>query len=140
MPSPADDVRTTNDQVVRDLFAAGSARDYERFAQFLAEDIEFDLAYTPEMLPMPTRGRDAVRELVENILGGMFDPFRIEVVQTYDGADPEILVAEYRSDAVVKHNGNAYRNRYVGIFRIRDGTIVFWREYHDPEQATRALG
>ncbi len=44
-----------------------------------------------------------------------------------------------RSNGIVKHNGNTYANRYVGIFRLRDGEIVTWREYFNPEEATRAL-
>ena len=41
----------------------------------------------------------------------------------HDCLDPDELIAEYRSDAVVARNGNAYRNRYIGVFRFRDGKI-----------------
>jgi ketosteroid isomerase-like protein len=108
--------------------------------ELLADDVEFDLAYAPDMLPMPTNGRAAVLELVANVIGGMFDPFTIEVTDVYPGADPSLVVAEYASDATVKHNGNRYLNRYVGIFRLDDdGHVTFWREYHNPEAATQAL-
>ncbi len=109
-------------------------------AELLADDVEFDLAYAPEMLPMPTRGRPAVRELVANVIGGMFDPFVIDVRSIYPGAERGVLVAEYASEATVVHNGKRYLNRYVGIFRVDDdGHVAFWREYHNPEEATRAL-
>jgi uncharacterized protein len=121
------------------MFARLSARDYDGVADLLADDVEFDLAYAPEGLPMPTVGRDAVRGLVVGIIGAMFDPFVITVRSVYPGAEPGLLVAEYASDGTVTHNGKQYVNRYVGIFRVRDGRIAFWREYHDPEQATRAL-
>jgi ketosteroid isomerase-like protein len=139
MSSRATGVAAANEQLVRALFAAGSARDFTGMTAMLADDVEFDLAFAPDMLPMPTIGRQAVHELIANVIGGMFDPFVLQVVETYQGADPEVLVAEYTSSGVVKHNGNRYENRYVGIFRIRDGEIVFWREYHNPEEATRAL-
>ena len=88
---------------------------------------------------MPTNGRDAVRALVGDVIGGMFDPFAIEVVEVYLGADPDLIVAEYHSDGTVKHNGNRYTNDYIGLFRVDDAGIRFWREYHDPERATKAL-
>ena len=37
-----------------------------------------------------------------------------------------------------KRNGNAYRNRYIGVVRFRDGKISHWREFHNP-QATDVL-
>ena len=128
------------EQAVRSLFERLSAREFDAMAELLADDVEFDLAYAPEFLPMPTQGRTAVRELVGNVIGGMFEPFSIAVTTVYPGAEPGGVVAEYASDAVVKHNGNRYLNRYVGIFRVDDvGHITFWREYHNPEAATQAL-
>ncbi len=128
-----------DEQVVRTLFEKLSARDFDAMAEMLADDVEFDLAYAPEFLPMPTNGRDGVRELVGNVIGGMFEPFAIEVTTVYPGAEPGMIVAEYASDAVVKHTGKQYLNRYVGIFRVADGHVTFWREYHNPEAATEAM-
>jgi ketosteroid isomerase-like protein len=129
------------EKTVREVFARLSARGFDAMAELLADDIEFDLAYAPDMLPMPTYGRAAVRELVTNVIGGMFDPMTLEVTAVYPCADPSMVVLEYVSEATVKHNGNAYTNRYVGIFRVADdGRLAFWREYHNPEEATRALG
>ena len=128
------------EKTVRELFARLSAREFDAMAELLAEDVVFDLAYAPEMLPMPTEGRAAVQALVGNVIGGMFEPFSIEVVAVYLGAEPDLIVAEYHSDGTVKHNGNRYTNDYIGVFRVDDGGIRFWREFHDPERATKALG
>jgi ketosteroid isomerase-like protein len=127
------------ESVVRTMFARLSATEYDAMAGLFADDIEFDLAYAPESFPMPVVGREPMKELVAGFMGGAFDPFVIEVVAAYPGADGETLVAEYRSTGTVKHNGKTYLNRYVGIFRVRDGAITFWREYHNTEAATAAL-
>ena len=128
------------ERTVRSMFEKLSARAFDEMAALLADDVEFDLAYAPEFLPMPTQGRAAVRDLVGNVIGGMFEPFSIAVTTVYPGADPGVVVAEYASDAVVKHNGKRYLNRYVGIFRVDEsGHVTFWREYHNPEAATQAL-
>ena len=128
------------EKTVRELFARLSARDFDAMAALLAEDVVFDLRYAPEMLPMPTEGRDAVRALVGDVIGGMFDPFAIEVENVYLGADADLIIAEYHSDGTVVHNGNRYTNDYIGLFHVDDTGIRFWREYHDPERATKALG
>jgi ketosteroid isomerase-like protein len=127
------------EKTVRTLFEHLSARDFDAVVALLDDDVEFDLAYAPEVLPMPVRGRRAMHDLLTNVIGAMFDPFRIEITEVYAGCDNDVLVAEYRSEATVKHNGRDYLNRYVGIFRFRDGQIAFWREYHNAEEATRAL-
>lgn len=138
MTSP--DPEAGHDVTIRELFARLSAREFERMGELLTDDVEFDLAYAPDTLPMPTVGRAAVLELVGNVIGGMFEPFTITVSAVYPAADPSLAFAEYTSDGTVKHNGNRYLNRYIGMFRFADdGRIAFWREYHDPEQATKAL-
>lgn len=124
---------------VRALFERLSGRDFDGVVELLHDDVEFDLAYAPDFLEMPVRGRAAMHELLTNFIGAMFDPFRIEATATYPGEDGDTVVAEYRSDAVVTHNHRPYLNRYVGIFRFRDDRIMFWREYHNPEAATAAM-
>jgi len=127
------------EQAVRTLFERLSARDFHGVAEMLHEDVEFDLVYAPMGLDMPVRGRVAMEALLTNVIGAMFEPFRIEVSAAYPGEDPDVFVAEYRSDAVVKHNGRPYVNRYVGVFRFADEQISLWREFHNPEAATAAL-
>ncbi len=138
MTSPAPEV-TEHEVTVRELFQRMSARDFDGVANLLSDDVEFDLAFAPEFLEMPVRGRDAMHALITNVIGAMFDPFRLEVTTTYPGADGTTLVAEYVSDGTVKSNGRPYVNRYIGIFRFGDGGITFWREYHNTEVATAAI-
>jgi ketosteroid isomerase-like protein len=134
------DARTPNEQLVHDLFALENVGDFAGMTELMSEDVEFDLAYAPEFLTMPVRGRAAMLELMNMLMGGVFRKFTVEILATYQGADPEVIVVEYRSDAIVDRTGGPYRNRYVAIMRIRDGEVAFWREYHNPEEATRALG
>jgi ketosteroid isomerase-like protein len=140
LTTQADDaVREANERLVHELFRLESTGDYDGMCELMADDIEFDLPYGPASIPMPVRGRDAMHELITNLIGGMFTEFEAEITATYAGADPEVIVVEYRSDAVVRHNGGAYNNRYIAVLRIRDGKITFWREYHNPEESNRAL-
>jgi uncharacterized protein len=127
------------EDAIRELFARLSAHEWEAAGLLTADDVEFELAYAPEFMDMPVRGRAALVNLYASILGPMFDGFTIAPDEVILGADPDVAVVTYASDATVKHNGKPYRNRYVGIFRFRDGEIVSWREYHNPEETARAL-
>ncbi|MEX2254850.1 MAG: nuclear transport factor 2 family protein [Acidimicrobiia bacterium] len=129
------------EKAARELLARMSSRDLDGVAELLADDMEFDLAYAPDMLPMPTRGRDAFVDMAANVIGAMFNPLKLEVTTAYPCADGKTVVLEYTSDGTVTHNGNRYQNTYAGIFRVNDaGLIEFWREFHNPEKSTRALG
>jgi ketosteroid isomerase-like protein len=125
---------------VRELFARLSAGEWESAGALAADDVVFELAYAPEFMEMPVRGRQGLVDLYASILGPMFDQFTIGPDEIILGADPDVAVVTYASDAVVKHNGKPYRNRYIGVFRFRDGAIASWREYHNPEETARALG
>jgi ketosteroid isomerase-like protein len=127
------------ERTVRMLFERLSARDFRGVVELLHDDVVFDLAYAPDALEMPVRGPEAMKHLLTNVIGAMFDPFRIDVTATFPSEDGTTLVAEYRSEAVVKHNGRPYVNRYVGIFAFEDAKIASWREYHNPEAATAAM-
>lgn len=133
---PASDRAAT----IKELFARLSAHEWKAAGLLTADDVEFELAYAPDFMDMPVRGRAALVNLYTSFLGPMFDGFTIEPDEIILGADPDVAVVTYASDATVKHNGKPYRNRYVGIFRFRDGAIVSWCEYHNPEETARAMG
>ncbi len=135
-PTP-DERRAANEAAVRAVFATISAGDGARLGEHVTEDLVFELPYAPPGIPTRTEGRETWER---NTLGmfRMFERFESTVDTVYAGADPDVVIAEYHSDAVVKHNGNPYKNRYIGVFRLRDGRICLWKEFHDP-RATDAL-
>ena len=139
MTSHEPSTHEADEATVRELFARLSARDFDGVVDLLADDVEFDLAFAPAGFEMPVRGRAAVGALITDVIGGMFNPFRLEVSVVHPGRDPGALVAEYRSEGVVTHNQKPYVNRYVGIFTLDAGHITFWREYHNPEAASEAM-
>ena len=86
---------------------------------------------------MPIEGLEPWNQM-QLMTFGMFSSFALELGEVHPCLDPDELVAEYRSSAVVKRNGNAYKNRYIGVLRFRDGKISHWREFHNP-QATDVM-
>ena len=132
-----DDKRAANRQVVSTVLDTVSAGKFEQLADYVTDDLVFELPYGPDFMPNPIEGRDAWNQM-QLMTFKLFSSFALALIEVHDCVDPDELIAEYRSDAVVARNGNAYRNRYIGVFRFRDGKISHWREFHNPE-ATKVL-
>ncbi len=127
----------SNADVVRQVLAHISASEYDALAQYVTPDLHFELPYASAPIPNAFDGRDTW-DAMQRATFKMFTSFKNEPTAIYATDDPDVVIAEYRSDAVVARNGKNYRNQYVGIFRFRDGQICAWREYHNPD-ATKVI-
>jgi ketosteroid isomerase-like protein len=125
--------------VVRAVFAAVSAGEYERLGEFMADDLVFELPYGPSFLPKRFEGLELWNQMQLGMFA-MFERFHESIDRVYETTDPDTLICEYRSAAVVTATGAEYQNHYIGVFTFRDGKICFWREYHNPEAVAKALG
>jgi ketosteroid isomerase-like protein len=129
--------RAANKQVFADVQATISAGEFERLGDFMVDDLHFELPYGPAFMPNPIEGLEAWNQM-QLMTFALFDSFRLIPIELHDCLDPDELIAEYRSEAKVKRNGNDYVNRYIGVLRFRDGKISHWREFHTPT-ATEVL-
>ena len=129
--------RTANRALVEAVIAKISAGEFDRVGDYLADDLVFELPYGPDFIPNPVVGLAAWNQL-QSATFPLFRDFTLSIDAVYDCIDPDTLIAEYRSDAVVVRNDNAYRNCYIGVFRFADGKIAGWKEFHNPE-ATSVL-
>lgn len=132
-----DDIRAVNKDRFTTVLETVSAGRFEELGQSMTDDLVFELPYGPDFIPNPVEGLEAWNQM-QLMTFAMFSSFRLELTSFHDCLDPDELIAEYRSEAVVKRNGNDYRNRYIGVLRFRDGKISHWREFHNP-QATEVL-
>ena len=101
------------------------------------DDYVLELPYSHPENPGRMKGKEAVRErLVE-----AFKVFRftLHLTHVHPCADPDLLIAEYISQGVVIPTGRRYSNRYIGLWRFRDGQVCLTREYYNPEISRAAL-
>lgn len=129
--------RAANKQVFAEVQATISAGQFDKLGDFMVDDLLFELPYGPDFMPNPVEGLEAWNQM-QLMTFALFDSFRLEPIEYHECLDPDELIAEYRSEATVKRNGNTYKNRYIGVLRFRDGKISHWREFHNP-QATEVL-
>ena len=85
-------------------------------------------------------GREAIREYSRRALAS---PLRLEeykVAELYQAQDPEVVIAEVRARATVTTTGRSLTATSVQILRIREGHIVLWRDFADPESWKKSPG
>jgi ketosteroid isomerase-like protein len=115
---------------------AFTARDLDTMLGFLADDVVVEMPY--EAHGYSTLDKAGFRSVLELVLA-MYERFEIEFERVFELDGSEGVVAEYRSDAVLAGSGVEYRNRYCGVFLVRDGLVTHWREYHDPTVVERSM-
>jgi uncharacterized protein len=133
-------LRERNKAIVRRYIDAINAWDFDAKRDLLAEDAIFEMPYAPEGFERRIEGRDNIIAFVETV-PSIIDAENLHDVrlETYH-SDAGEIVAEYRSDMVIKPTNAEYRNEYVSRFTVRDGRITRFAEYYDPIRLVVALG
>jgi ketosteroid isomerase-like protein len=134
------ELREANMAVVRRYIDAINAWDFDTKRALLAEDAVFEMPFAPQGFQRRFVGRENIIAFVQTI-PAIIDAENLHDVrlETYN-SDPGEIVAEYRSDMVIKPHGAEYRNEYVSRFTVRDGRIARFAEYYDPIRLVIALG
>jgi ketosteroid isomerase-like protein len=127
--------REKNKQTLRRAMSGITALDADAIRAELHDSAVFELPFEPAV---PDCDRAGFLQLL-SMMFAMFKEFDITITDIYDLIDPDMLVARYRSDAVGRDKPVSYHNEYIGIFHFRDGKILSWREYANPEASHAAV-
>jgi ketosteroid isomerase-like protein len=76
--------------------------------------------------------------MLGKFIGRGFSSITFTVDRFHLGAEPDSVVAEYRSTGTVAGSGASYANTYAGVFRVVGGRLAFWREFYDTQRAAAA--
>lgn len=114
-------------------FANGWPDDFEEPAGLFAADGYYQMNVpTTEIV----RGRDAIREALENMRDNRCSGMRIDMLAM---ASTDRFVFQERIDHA-EINGKWIHTPLVAVYEIEDGLIVAWREYFDSFAAARSFG
>jgi uncharacterized protein len=133
-------LRARNLAIVRQYIDAINRWDFDAKRRLLAEDAVFEMPFAPDGFERRFVGRENILAFVETV------PTLVDAENLHDvrlntfHSDPGEVVAEYRSDMVLKPTGREYRNEYVSRFTVRNGQITHFAEYYDPIRLVVALG
>jgi limonene-1,2-epoxide hydrolase len=123
-----------NSAIIDDFIAAWGAKDLERIMSFFAPDA----VYTNVPMDPPNRGTEAIRAMIGGFLGMAQD---VEFVVHQQAENPATgIVMNERTDRFKLANGRWAALRVMGVFELRNGKILAWRDYFDMAEAQRELG
>ena len=123
---------SSNVFVTRELMRIVSEARYAEVEQYLHEEIVVDI-------PFPAFHQGPIHRGSKQIAAGfafiprVFSSFKLTITDIYDCPQQNVVVFEQTSAGVFAANGASYRNRYIMIFAFRDGKVVLWREFFNPE-------
>jgi ketosteroid isomerase-like protein len=121
------------------LHALGT-KDYDTFERHLDADLVCEWPYAVmDGFPTSMTGARRLRNALE-VSWVKFAPYRYQILELYDLAEPDRLIAEYTSHSTYLVTNAPYENRYVSIVEFRNGRISRWREYVNPLVTLKVLG
>jgi uncharacterized protein len=114
--------------------------DAEGFADLFAADGVIEIPFAGPDLPARIDGQQAIRDYSRRIATAALRIDGLDTVAVHHTDDPEVLIVELVARGTVITTGHAITARSIQIFRIRDGKILLFRDYANPNALAEALG
>jgi len=91
-------------------------------------------SFAPEGFSQRLEGRNAIASGLQ-IVSDLFSRFEVTATRAVADERGDVMV-EAEGVATLK-DGSPYRNSYVFVMEVRDGTISLWKEYNNPMRLPR---
>jgi ketosteroid isomerase-like protein len=114
------------------------AKDMKAWTDLCADDVVAEFPFAPEGSPARIEGREALYEYLRGY-PDLIDVREIPTTKIYPTDDPDVAIVEWSVAGSVVTNGNPYNMRYATFVTFRDGLIVNYREYWNPQVFLAAL-
>ncbi|MER5797146.1 nuclear transport factor 2 family protein [Streptomyces mirabilis] len=114
------------------------AKDMKAWTDLCADDVVAEFPFAPEGAPARIEGREALFDYLRGY-PDVIDVREIPAVRVYPTDDENVAIAEWSVKGSVVSNGNPYNMSYATFVTFRDGLIVNYREYWNPQVFLKAL-
>jgi uncharacterized protein len=121
----------------RRLILSGDA---DGFADLFAPDAVIEAPFAPPGAPARLEGREAIREYSRHVMASPLRLEDFEVTKLYQTQDPEVVIVEMRTMGTLTTTGQSFAATSIQILRIREGQIVLFRDFADPQVAEDVIG
>ncbi len=125
-------------QLLRNSLDTFLAKDMKGWSELCAEDVVAEFPFAPEGSQSRFEGRAALYAYLKDY-PGFIDVKAIPTLKVYGTDDPNVAIAEWSASGVVIGNGNPYEMSYAKFVTFRDGLIINYREYWNPQAFMKAL-
>lgn len=114
--------------------------DTDGFVDLFAPDGAIELPFAGPDLPSRLDGQQAIRDFSNRTAASPLRIDDLETVALHRTSDPEVVIVELLSQVRVATTGRRLAVRSIQVFRIRDGKILLFRDYFNPNGLADALG
>lgn len=117
--------------------------DMDAQADLYAEDGVLEWPFAPDGMPRRVAGREAIRHVLvplgERARAAGHHLLGYQSVEVHDTTDPEVIIAEFDVQGEILPDGRPYQLSFVQVLRVRDGKIVTFRDYWNPQALSSLL-
>jgi uncharacterized protein len=125
-------------QLLRNSLDRFLAKDMKGWSELCADDVVAEFPFAPDPSSRVIEGRTALYEYLRNY-PSFIDVKTIPTLKTYPTDDANMAIAEWSASGVVIGNGNPYEMSYATFVTFRNGLIVNYREYWNPQAFMAAM-
>jgi uncharacterized protein len=133
------EIRTNNEQTVRNFLHLLSEKDLSAWIDLWTEDAVQDMPFSPPEFPKRLEGKKAIARHYSSLPQTVGKMVFLDL-KLYPMQDPNWILAEYRGEIEVLATGRFYNNRYCGLFQFKNGKIALFREYYNPLTLREGFG
>ena len=119
------------------------SQDTEGFISLFAPDSVIELPFAGPDMPSRFVGQQEIREFARRTTTAAFSALRIddlEATALHHTHDPEVVIVELVTRGTLTATGRAFATSAIQVFRIRDGKILLFRDYFNPDGLKDVLG
>ncbi len=120
---------TSPRQVVERLLDGIHRGAWSQLPELYAEDAAVERPFAPDAM-RHVAGRDEVRKRFADAGAAPLE-IRVTDLTVHETADPEVVIAESGYELRATSAGRTSLVRNIQVFRVREGRIVWSRDYHD---------
>jgi uncharacterized protein (TIGR02246 family) len=114
--------------------------DADALADLYAPDAVIEAPFAPPGAPSRLAGREAIREYSRRVVASPLRLEDYEVTELYQTQDPEVVIVEMRAKGTVTTTGRSFTATSIQVLRIRDGQILLFRDFANPQVLQDVLG
>ncbi|MBS7233832.1 nuclear transport factor 2 family protein [Flavobacterium psychroterrae] len=114
------------------------AKDMKGWSDLCAEDVVAEFPFAPEGTPARFEGREALYAYLKDY-PSYIDVKSLPNLKIYGTDDENVAIAEWSASGVVIGNGNPYEMSYATFVTFREGLVVNYREYWNPQAFQKAM-